>query len=464
MPLTTGVRRDDLALSLLGVLIVVLILSGLALHRPGAVSVGSIPLVNGFVALLAAAGLVFLLAARLVLRRPLDPGRDRRTLVLVLAVAALMRAGPLLAPPFLSSDLYRYVWDGRVQRAGINPYRFIPADPALARLRDRAIYPHVNRREYAPTIYPPAAQLLFRAVASVSQTPLAMKSAAVLMECLAIACLVSTLRHAGLPTARVLLYAWNPLAAWTFAGNGHVDAAAIGLLALALLLRVRGRDGWAGVALGAAVLVKFIPAAVVPAFWRSRWRFPAALVATLLLLYLPFLDAGWRRTFGFLGAYGGEEGLRDGSGIWLLAGLARFGPLPPAASTLYLLLAALCLGALALATGLRAHPLQADIGAGAGAVSVAARAGGLAAAAFLVLSPHYPWYFPWLGLFAVLAPAYSLLWLSVAPLVLYLDPWHEFFVWPSLVYAPAILLAGLDVRSGILPFGNIRASNGTIPA
>ena len=439
-------------------------LCGLALHRPGAPNVGSIPLVNGFVALLAAAGLVFLLACAIVLRQPYGPTNERRTLFIVLAVAALMRVGPLLAPPFLSSDLYRYVWDGRVQRAGINPYRYIPADPALAALRDRAIYPHVNRRDYAPTIYPPVAQLLFRAVASVSQTPLAMKSAAVLMECLAIACLVPALRHAGLPASRILLYAWNPLAAWTFAGNGHVDAFAIGLLAVALLLRLRGRDGWAGIALGAAVLVKFIPAAVVPAFWRRRWRFPAAFVATMLVLYLPFLDAGWRRAFGFLGAYGGEEGLRDGSGIWLLAGLARIGALPPAATAIYLLLAGLCLGALALATGLSIRPPISDADADADAVAVAARAGALAAAAFLVLSPHYPWYFPWLGLFAVLAPAYCLLWLSVAPLVLYLDPWHEFFAWPSLVYAPAILLAAVDVRSGILPFGNIRVSTGTIPA
>ncbi|WP_428375233.1 glycosyltransferase 87 family protein [Lichenicoccus sp.] len=460
MFVTSSCRRDDLALSLLGILIVALILCGLALHRPGAPSVGSIPLVNGFVALLAAAGLVFLLACSLVLRRPPGRGTGRRTLLIVLVVAALMRAGPLLAPPFLSSDLYRYVWDGRVQRAGINPYRFIPADAALSALRDEAIYPHVNRRDYAPTIYPPVAQLLFRAVASVSQTALAMKSAAVLMECLAIACLVSTLRHAGLPAARVLLYAWNPLAAWTFAGNGHVDAAAVGFLALALLLRVRGQDGWSGVALGAAVLVKFIPAAVVPAFWRWRWRFPAALVATMVLLYLPFLDVGWRRAFGFLGAYGGEEGLRDGSGIWLLAGLTRLGPLPPAATSIYLLLSALGLAALALATGLSRHPGNSS----GAAVSVAARAGCLAAAVFLVLSPHYPWYFPWLGLFAALAPAFSLLWLSVAPLVLYLDPWHEFFIWPSLVYVPAILLAAIDIRRGILPFGTTGTPTGSLPA
>ncbi len=442
-------RRDHRRLAFLGGCIVALILVGLLLHRPGADNVGSVLLVDLFVAVTGVAALAFLLATAVVLRG--DDGRG--SLLLVLAVAAAMRVGPLLAPPFLSSDLYRYVWDGRVQGAGINPYRFIPADPVLVPLRDRTIYPHVNRRDYAPTIYPPAAQLLFRAIATVSQTPLGVKLAAVLFEALAIGCLVAVLRRAGQPPARVLLYAWNPLAVWCFAGNGHVDAAAIGLVGLALLLRVQGRDGWCGAALGAAVLVKFLPAAIVPAFWRRRWRFPAVLVATMALLYLPFLGVGWRHVFGFLDAYSGEEGLADGRGIWILAGLWHLGLHSTVVLRGFLLLAILFLGFLALAAGLvrREDTPAGDIAA------LGARAGCLAAAAFLVLSPHYPWYFPWLGLFAVLAPARSVLWLSVAPLALYLDPFGEFFVWPSVVYVPALLLALVDLRRGPLPFGTVSA-------
>jgi alpha-1,6-mannosyltransferase len=446
----TGARQADRLLTLAGGGIIVLVLAGLLLHRPGAENVGSIALVDLFVVVTGAAALLFLFASALVLRH----GGGRSTLALVLVVAALMRIGPLLAPPFLSSDLYRYVWDGRVQQAGINPYRFIPADPALAPLRDRSIYPHINRRDYAPTIYPPAAQFLFRSVAGISQTPLAIKLAAVLFEALAIGCLVALLHGIGHPPSRVLLYAWNPLAAWCFAGNGHVDAAAVGLVALALLLRVRGRDGWCGVALGAAVLVKFLPAAIVPAFWRGRWRFPAVLVATMVLLYLPFLGVGLHRTFGFLGSYGGEEGLTDGRGVWILAGLARLGYASPAILHAYLAIALLFLGLLALAAGLARRPSS----PAGDSVALGARASCLAAATFLVLSPHYPWYFPWFGLFAVLAPARSVLWLSVAPLLLYVDPFDEFFVWPSLVYGPALLFAFVDLRRGLLPFGAVPVS------
>ena len=67
-------------------------------------------------------------------------------------------------PPFLSTDIFRYVWDGQVQAAGINPYRYVPAAPELAPLRDAMVYPNINRADYAPTIYPPAAQMFFLAV------------------------------------------------------------------------------------------------------------------------------------------------------------------------------------------------------------------------------------------------------------------------------------------------------------
>ena len=161
--------------------------------------------------------------------------------------------------PFLSTDLYRYVWDGRVQRAGIDVYRYIPDDPALASLRDAEIYPHVNRHEYARTVYPPTAQVVFRAIASIwpecddgagRDARLRPAGDRVMLRLLTIA---------GLDPARVLIYAWNPLSVWEFAGNGHVDAVAIGLLSLAMLARIRGRGAWTGAILGAAVLVKFLP-------------------------------------------------------------------------------------------------------------------------------------------------------------------------------------------------------------
>ena len=428
-------------LAVAGVAILALTLLGLSLHVPHADSVGSAALTNRFVAIAAVAGLVYLAACLLVLRMR---GRPPAAIWLVLGVAVALRLPVLAAPPFLSSDLYRYVWDGRVQQAGINPYRFVPGAAALRGLRDSAIYPHINRRDYAPTIYPPMAQLVFRAIAAISPSLLTVKLAMVGFEAVAVACLVGVLRIAGLPDARVLIYAWNPLAVWSFAGNGHVDALAIGLIAASLLCRARLQDGRTGALLAAAVLVKFLPLAIAPALWRPRrWRAPLAGLVVIVGLYGWYSGVGLR-VFGFLSSYGSEEGISGGDGLWLLAGVGELVALPSWSAAAYLLLcAAALLGAalVCIARNRTPGPPAQDL------VRVCAQAGALAACFMVVLSPHYSWYFPFLAVFATVAPVRAVLWLSIAPLLLDLRPWPDDFLWRALIYGPALLLAAFDLRA-----------------
>ena len=60
--------------------------------------------------------------------------------------------------------------------------RYVPADPALAALRDAAIYPNINRADYAVTAYPPVAQMFFLAVTRISETLTMMRLAMVACE------------------------------------------------------------------------------------------------------------------------------------------------------------------------------------------------------------------------------------------------------------------------------------------
>ncbi len=424
------------ALGSLGAALFALTLAALSLHVPGADSVGSVARTNVFVGILAAAAALYLLSVRLVLRS----APPRGGLWIVLAVALAMRAAALPAPPFLSSDVYRYVWDGQVQAAGINPYRYVPADPALAGLRDPAIFPHINRAGYARTIYPPLAQLIFAAVGRLSGTVLGIKLAMVGFEALAMLCMLRLLSIAGLPRERVLIYAWNPLALWSFSCDGHVDAAAIGLLAAALLCRARRRDGLAGAMLAGAALIKFIPIVAAPAFLRGRSPVrPAAFgLVTVILLYAVYASAG-RDVLGFLPGYGSEEGLDTGSGFWALAGLSHLVALPPIAGKLYLLAAAGGGALLALRT-LRGRP-AAPLDPAEDAVTLCRDAAVLAACATAALSPHYSWYFAWLALPSIVAPIPAVIWLSVAPVLLLIDPFNERFFWPCLVYGPALALS-----------------------
>jgi len=418
-----------------GGLLVLLTCGALSLHQPGEYIIGDAMHINLFVGFVAASVVVYLLAVAASRHR----NAGRGAVWLVLTVAVLMRVGPLLGPPFLSSDVFRYVWDGRVQAAGINPYRYIPVDPALSALRDAAVYPNINRADYAPTIYPPVAQMVFAAVGVAGGGVTCMKLAMVGFEALAIYCLLRLLALAGLPAERVLIYAWNPLPVWAFAGNGHVDAMVGAFIALALLLRAKSRDGWAGVALGGAILVKFLPVVVAPALWRRKggWSLALACAVTIFVLYLPYLSVG-AKVFGFLGGYRDEEGLDSGSGFWLLAWLERFAPLPAAAGTIYTMAALLVLACVAAWIALVRQPND--------PVSLGAASGVLMALLTVAISPHYPWYFCWLAIPAVLAPYRALTWLASSPIVLYLDIHDDRAIWPSVIYIPAILLAIADWR------------------
>jgi alpha-1,6-mannosyltransferase len=393
--------------------------------------------VSMLVGLLVFSAAIYFAAVRLILRHTWP----RCTIWVVLGVAVALRVLLLTEPPILSSDIYRYVWDGRVQAAGINPYRYVPADPALTSLRDAVIYPQINRATYARTIYPPVAQLVFAGVGRIRDTVMGMRLAMLGFEALGVVCLLGLLPLAGLPRERILIYAWNPLALWSFASDGHEDAISVGLLGLALLLQARHQDGWAGAALAGAVLTKFFPLAVAPAFLRGGrfWQPALAGLAVIGCGYALYGSAGWH-ILGFLPSYGQEEGIDSGHGIWLRADLAQLVPFPPVAPMVYVAGLALIFLVLTAAVLCLRKP-ENDVQA------LCRDTGMLAAAAMVATSPHYHWYSAWLALPAVVAPSRALLWLSTAPLLLIEEPVPgDRFFWPSLVYVPAILLLLADLR------------------
>ncbi len=218
---------------------------------------------NGFITAALLQGAVWAVAAVFVMR-----GAGRPSLMLILATAALLRLGALATPVYLSDDVYRYIWDGRVQAAGINPYRYIPTDTQLAPLRDETIFPNINRNNYAPTIYPPAAQTLFFAATRFRRDRAGDQAGARRGRGDRHRGAARGLADRGAPRHNIMLYAWHPLPVWEIAGSGHIDAAVVAFVALALAAAVSGRRAWSGAALAAATLVKFFPLVLVPALWR----------------------------------------------------------------------------------------------------------------------------------------------------------------------------------------------------
>jgi hypothetical protein len=367
---------------------------------------------------------LYIAACLLILTSPVD----RFTFPIILTVAIACRLVTLYPDPFLSTDVYRYVWDGIVQNAHISPYRYVPGDPALTFLRapNQEIFDNINRRDYARTIYPPAAQFIFYLITFISPTLTFMKTAMVLFEGLTMYALAALLKDMGYRREQTLLYAWCPILIWEIAGSGHLDSVAMAFISLALLFRYRRRPVVTGIFLGLAVLTKLYPIVLLPALMMRRrrdkkagalglasetwtsiyvkgwdWQMPAATFALIAAGYAAYSSVGML-VFGFLGGYVQEEGLKTGARYFLLELAQQLPGLHQLSTAAFYVLCVLVFGGLTL-----------------WALKIATRQGSdraflhpalaLAFALMILFSPHYAWYIVWLIPLFTLTPSVTIL-------------------------------------------------------
>jgi alpha-1,6-mannosyltransferase len=209
-----------------------------------------------------------------------------------------------LEPSVLSKDMYRYIWDGRVQQAGINPYLYPPQADKLEHLRDSQIYPNINRKDY-PTLYPAGAQIFFRiCYALVGSSVTAFKGIMVFFDIATLLVLTALLRAYDFKASRIIVYAWNPLVIFEIAYSGHLEGLTVFLMAAALYLYTIHKKIPATMMLALSAAIKLYPALLLPAFLNrgARIKGITTFSATIIFLYLPFLVAGGKIS-GFLPVY-----------------------------------------------------------------------------------------------------------------------------------------------------------------
>ncbi len=314
----------------------------------------------------------------------------------VLAITAAVQLTGLLTFPLTSDDIYRYVWDGRVQLAGIDPYRYVPLDPALSWLRDPSLFPAGARpminRPTVPTIYPPGAQLWFVLVGALARAGWTLgalrvgAAAAVVGTTAVMACWL------GRDRRYALLFGANPLIMIEAANGGHLDA----LVALAISgmawCTARRRHWLAGLFLGVAASIKLVPLLLVPVLLRrGRWRTSLTAVGMTIAGYVPHLLVVGTLVLGYLPGYWSEEGYGAGGRFALLAWLPADVRTPVALSS------ALLLAGIGLWRSARDPVLVTCTW--------------LYGASFLVATPIYPWYAMPLVVLAVMSRRWE--WLSV---------------------------------------------------
>ncbi|MEP7020120.1 MAG: glycosyltransferase family 87 protein [Pseudonocardiales bacterium] len=342
----------------------------------------------------------------------------RQALLVILGASALFHLLAVTHAPLTSDDDFRYVWDAKVQLAGIDPYRYAPDAPELVRLRDdflfapsRCRHPIADgcteiNRPGVHTIYPPVAEGAFVLIRVASfgghgqHLPIQLGGAA---GVIAIGWLLARRAHArNRPLWTVAIWAWCPLPIVEYSNGGHIDWLAVLLVVLGLSLAAGRRSGLAGLLIGAAIATKLYPAVVLPALLRRR---PGVVLGAALALvavsYLPHVMAVGTAVIGYLPGYLREEQYTSGERLLLLgSGLPH-----PVDTVVGLLLLAL----VAWFVWRRADP---DAPEDTAVV--------LMGVALLIGTPAYGWYAGLLLALVVMSGAFEWLPVALAPTLVYL--------------------------------------------
>jgi len=374
--------------------------------------------------------------------------------MLVVAGAILLQLAALGAGPSSSDDVYRYVWDGKVQLAGVDPYRYPPSAPELDRLRgDTLFYParpgcpwrlpdrrcsRVNRPD-VHTIYPPVAEGAFTLARlgslGRSDGPFPLQMLAALGVVAVSVLLVRRARSRGDPAWWPALWAWCPVTAVELANNGHIDWLAALLTAGGLIACAVRRPLLAGGLVGAAIATKLYPALVLPAMLRRHpARVLAAAAGVVGLSYLPHMLAVGTEVIGYLPGYLKEEDYTSGGRFLLLSRVLPHALLTPAA--------ALILLAVAAWAAWRAEPDRPEYAALV-----------LVGVALLVSTPSYSWYAVELLVLVAMTGRLEWLPLVVAPTVANLgaSSFGDGVAYRTSCYAVALawVLAGVLSRAAV---------------
>jgi hypothetical protein len=388
-----------------------------------------------FMAFALGAGILYLFAVYFVERFALG----RLALLIILAAALAFRLLLLPLAPSLSTDAYRYQWEGRVQRAGINPYATYPAAAGLASFQDSAHLLQVGRT--TPTLYPPLSEMSFSWVKTISGYKLLYTG----LDLASIVLLLLLLAIRQLPLPCVLVYAWNPTVVISFAMCGHHDSLAIVTLLAAILFIISERPILSIVSLALSFLSKFFALLLLPVFLKcTRWIYAAPFAVLVVLAYARYADAGWKLLDGLSQYAAGWEGNDSAFRLILAAGNSK------AQAQLVVAVALLALVAYVLKQ--RMEPV---------------RAGLFLTAGLLLLSPNaFPWYFTWTIPFLCFYPSPPWLLMTVtcvlgyAPVVAYAagQPYRDSPVILALEYAPVyawLAWGGLrEMRNSKIETGN----------
>jgi len=192
-------------------------------------------------------------------QNPKISSRRALTISIILCVFLLPLA------PLTSNDSERYLWDGTVFLSGFDPYISAPNDPTLSELR--MLWPTPEEHADYATLYPPGALTIFSicALAGPVFGVWLWKGLLTLSACLSLILMYKLLEDRGGVKA-FSLFAFSPLFLFEAQAGAHLDIICVLGIIAALYAIEKDMIIPAGILIGLAATVKFLPAVMVGPF------------------------------------------------------------------------------------------------------------------------------------------------------------------------------------------------------
>lgn len=211
-----------------------------------------------------------------------------KNIYLIIIFGIIFRVVLMPSTPFLSDDIFRYLWDGKVFASGLNPFAYAPNAAALNHIKDTSVFPFINFPEI-PTVYPPVAQLFFAFTYLVGYKVLAWKLILSIFEIILILFLLKLIKHFAMNKMRLAIYFLNPIVIIESYGSGHLDVIAVCFLIIGIYYFYKNKTFASIFAFILAILIKYKPIFMILPFLKRRFFLKLSTVLmSIILVLIPF--------------------------------------------------------------------------------------------------------------------------------------------------------------------------------
>lgn len=249
------------------------------------------PLIVFYTLIAITSSFIFFILAYLVFKLPLS----YKTVWLLILSSFFIRIAFVNTEPIGSDDLYRYMWDGKVQYSGINPYMYSPNDPKLISLHSEILPKQLNFQDMK-TIYFPFSQWLFYLAYSLSgENVWGYKLLIIIADFLTLLTLILILKRKNKDLKFILLYAICPLFILNFSIDAHLDAFGLPLFLLSIYIFERGNIAASAFLLGLSISIKPVGLVLIPIYFLSTQGLKNRIVLILIcaltfgIQFIPYL-------------------------------------------------------------------------------------------------------------------------------------------------------------------------------